>query len=136
MTGIAAGSSNVTAVSGGITSNAVGMTVTAAGGTFTDPNFVTATTVSSSQILLQWDTPGTKAAPIIPTGYTVERRTNRPNDTTLPVIVTITGNTQTSFNDTLLTANVKYIYRIKATYTGGSSSGVIVAATTTSPIIR
>ncbi len=87
------------------------------------PSNLTATVVSSTQINLSWTETSTDV-----TGFKIERKTG---SGTYAQIGTALANA-TSYNDTGLTANTSYTYRVRATNTGGDSNYSNEASATTS----
>ncbi len=88
------------------------------------PATLTATTASSSQINLSWADVSTE------TGFKIERKTGAGG--TYAQIGTTAANV-TIFNDTGLSANTTYFYRVRANNTGGDSSYSPEANATTVP---
>ncbi len=118
--GVAAGTTTITAKSGSVTSNAVSLSVTTGGGPGTpaNPATFTATAASSSQIDLSW------SAVTGASSYTLERKSGA------GAYAAISSPTTTTYSDTGLTASTAYTYRLKAVNSSGSSSGIEATATT------
>src|SRR5437879_3506132 len=72
------------------------------------PTNLTATAVSSSEIHLSWTAP--TAIGLVVSGYEIERSTN--GGLTWAVLVTDTGSTATTYEDTGLTHTTLYTYRV------------------------
>ena len=86
------------------------------------PTGLAASTISSSQINLSWTDVASE------TGFKIERKTGASGTY---VQIGTTGTNIVSYNDTGLTVNTTYFYRIRATNIGGDSSySVEVSATT------
>jgi phosphodiesterase/alkaline phosphatase D-like protein len=86
------------------------------------PSNLLATAVSTSEIDLSWTNNATDQ-----TGFLIQRSTDGTNFTSL---ATVAANV-TSFNDTGLTANTQYFYRVQATNANGGSLFSNVASATT-----
>ena len=86
------------------------------------PSGLTATTISSSQINLSWTDVATE------TGFKIERKTGAGG--TYSQIATV-GTGVVTYNDTGLTANTTYFYRVRATNAGGDSPYSSEASATT-----
>jgi len=112
-------------------SNTVSITETVTvcdGGCATEPAQVTGLTanaVSSSQIDLTWTAPSDGGSPI--TGYMIEQKATGPWTT----IIADTGNTNTSYSVTGLTASTTYQYRVSAINSVGPGSASAFASDTT-----
>jgi hypothetical protein len=85
----------------------------------TNPTGFAATVNSSTQITLNWQ------AVTGATSYSLERKTGTGAFASIPGSITAT-----TYQDTGLTAATEYTYRLKASNSGGSSSGVETSATT------
>ena len=96
----------------------------------THPTNLTATAVSSSEIDLNWNMPASDGGSPI-TGYRIQESTD---DSTWTTIVKNTGNTSTVYNDTGLSDNMTYYYRVFALNSVGSSYRSNIADATT-PIL-
>ena len=80
---------------------------------------------SDNLITLDWDAPLDSGGEII-SGYKIERST--PDDTTFVVLVADTGNSDTTFDDTGLTSETPYFYRVTAltpSFTNGKVSPTV-----------
>jgi len=95
------------------------------------PTDLSAVAVSSSQINLSWTTPSNNGGSII-TGYAVERSTN--NGNTWSTIVSNTGSTSTTYDDTGLSPSTTYTYRVSAINSVGTSSPSNTASATTQSV--
>ena len=93
----------------------------------TAPTSLTATAVSSTQVNLSW-TASTDNVGV--TGYKVERCQGA-GCTTFAQIATPTA---TSYNDTGLTSNTSYSYRVRASDAAGNLSGYSTVASATTPV--
>ncbi|HEU5220607.1 MAG TPA: fibronectin type III domain-containing protein [Candidatus Nitrosotalea sp.] len=93
----------------------------------TEPLYLTATTVSSSQIDLDWNASGNGGSPII--GYKIERSADAGNSWSS--IVSNTHSTITEYDDTGLSPGVTYTYRVSAINSVGTSLPSNVASATT-----
>jgi hypothetical protein len=89
------------------------------------PSDLNLTAVSQTQINLAWTDNATNE-----TGFKIERKTGAGGS--YAEIATVGANT-TIYNDTGLTANTTYYYRIKAYNTGGESAYCDEASATTLP---
>jgi phosphodiesterase/alkaline phosphatase D-like protein len=87
------------------------------------PSNLLATAVSTSEINLSWTNNATNQ-----TGFLIQRSTD---GMTFAQLATVAANI-TSFNDTGLTANTQYFYRVQATNANGGSPFSNVASATTS----
>ncbi|MDE1829115.1 MAG: fibronectin type III domain-containing protein [Thaumarchaeota archaeon] len=92
------------------------------------PTGLVASTVSSSQINLNWTAPADNGGSII-TGYKMERSLD--NGTSWNTIVTNTGTATTAYSDTGLSSNTTYTYRVSAINSAGISSPSNTASATT-----
>lgn len=95
----------------------------------TRPENLEITFVSDQQITLDWDEPLDSGGELI-TGYKIER--SSPTGSPFSVLVADTGNTDTTFDDTGLTPDTPYFYRVTAltpSFTNGKLS--VVTNTTT-----
>src|SRR5207245_2144072 len=86
------------------------------------PSNLTATAASTSEIDLAWTNNASNA-----TSVKIERS---PDGTTFTQITTVSGSA-TSYNDTGLSANTKYYYRVRASNTAGDSAYSNVMSATT-----
>jgi phosphodiesterase/alkaline phosphatase D-like protein len=86
------------------------------------PSNLLATAVSTSEIDVSWANNATNQ-----TGFLIQRSTD---GTTFTQLATVAANV-TSFNDTGLTANTQYFYRVQATNANGGSPFSNVASATT-----
>lgn len=93
----------------------------------TAPSGLAATSLSTSQIQLNWADNATTE-----TGYAVERSTDNVNFTV--VAGTLSANTVT-YTDSGLTPNTLYYYRVRAFNTGGNSAYTAVASARTAPLV-
>jgi len=92
------------------------------------PTNLVASTASSSQINLSWNTPSNNGGSAI-TGYKIERSTS---GGTWITIVSNTGNTGTTYSNTGLSPSTTYSYRVSAINSVGTSSPSNVSSATTS----
>src|SRR5207245_1460881 len=98
--------------------------------TLLSPTGLTATTVSSSQISLNWNAPNNSGSLV--TGYMIER--SQDNGLTWSTPVKNTASTSTIYLDTLPNPSTTYTYRVSAIYAAGltSSPSNTASATTQS----
>src|SRR5438445_534581 len=96
------------------------------------PRYLSATTVSPSQINLSWWTPVNTGGSVI-TGYQIERSTD--GGTTWNTIVANTGSALyiNHYSNYFLSANSTYTYRVSAINAIGTSAPSNTASATTSP---
>lgn len=94
------------------------------------PQNLTATVSSPSQIDLSWISPSNGSSSI--TGYEIQRSTD--GGTNWSTIVSNTGNIDTSYNDTGLSAGMTYTYRVSAINSIGTGSPSNTASATTPSI--
>ncbi|HYL67470.1 MAG TPA: fibronectin type III domain-containing protein [Nitrosopumilaceae archaeon] len=92
------------------------------------PTGLTAKAISSSQITISWTAPSNNGGSAI-TGYMIERSNN--TGTTWSTIVSNTGSTATTYNDTGLAPNTTYTYRVSAINSVGTSSPSNTSSATT-----
>ena len=81
------------------------------------PTNLTATVNADGSVTLSWDAPDDDSV----TGYQVLRRRPPMGETTLEVYVDDTGNTDTTYTDRSVTADVRHVYRVKAINAAGLS---------------
>ena len=81
------------------------------------PTNLTATVDADGSVTLSWDAPDDDSV----TGYQVLRRRPPMGETTLEVYVDDTGNTDTTYTDRSVTADVRHVYRVKAINAAGLS---------------
>ncbi len=81
------------------------------------PTGLTATVNADGHIVLSWTAPNDDSI----TGYQVLRRRPGEGESALLVYVADTESTATTFTDTVVTAGVKYVYRVKAINAAGLS---------------
>ena len=81
------------------------------------PTNLTATVNADGSVTLSWDAPDDDSV----TGYQVLRRRPPMGETTLEVYVDDTGNTDTTYTDRSVTADVQHVYRVKAINAAGLS---------------
>src|SRR3990172_7922309 len=93
------------------------------------PTSLTARAVSPTQINLSWTAPTNNGGPPV-TGYKIEEKVGTGSFT---VIVTNTGNTNTSYSRTSLTTGTSYTYRIFAINSVGPSTTSNEASATPTP---
>jgi chitodextrinase len=93
------------------------------------PTGLRASAVSSTQINLSWTTPYSGGSPI--TGYKMERES--PPGGGFTILDANTGSTATTFNDSGLSANTRYNYRVSAINSLGTSLSSNQASATTMP---
>ena len=96
----------------------------------THPSNLTATAASSSEIDLTWNVPSSDGGSPV-TGYRIQESTD---DSTWTTIIKNTGNTNTAYDDTGLSPNTTYYYRVFALNSVGSSYRSNIASATT-PIL-
>jgi hypothetical protein len=82
------------------------------------PTNLSATKVSQTQVNLSWNAPSDNGGSAI-TGYKIEEKVGTGSFT---VIVANTGNTNTSYSRTGLTAGLTYTYKVSAINSAGTSS--------------
>ncbi len=121
VTGVTVGSTTIGLLNApvGVAVTVFSITVTAPVVAPADPTNLAATVVSTSAINLSW------TASSGATSYLIDRKTGSAG---FVGIVQLVG--ANSFNDTGLTANTIYTYRVRASGSGGLSSGIEVTATT------
>ena len=78
------------------------------------PTGLTAVVTPEGHIKLTWTAPGDDSV----TGYRILRRRPSLGETTLEIYVSDTGNTNTTYTDTAITAGTKHVYRVKAINAG------------------
>ena len=96
---------------GGRTTTTVTVTVTDVVDTAPPaPTNLTATVNEDGEVVLSWDAPADDSI----TGYQILRRRPTEGEDSLLVYVENTGNTNTTYTDTSVTAGVRHVYRVKA----------------------
>jgi len=93
------------------------------------PTSLTARAVSPTQINLSWTAPTNNGGPPV-TGYKIEEKVGTGSFT---VIVTNTGNTNTSYSRTSLTTGTSYTYKVSAINSVGPSTTSNEASATPTP---
>ncbi|MDE2588473.1 MAG: fibronectin type III domain-containing protein, partial [Patescibacteria group bacterium] len=96
------------------------------------PTGLTATGISSSKIILNWNAPSDTGKLV--TGYKIERSNN--GGTSWFTVKSNTGSTVTSYVDTQLIQNTTYTYRVSAIYQVGTSMPSNTASASTSIIAK
>ncbi|HEX5457182.1 MAG TPA: fibronectin type III domain-containing protein, partial [Candidatus Nitrosotalea sp.] len=95
----------------------------------TPPTGLVATTASSSQITLSWNTPNNNGGSQI-TGYKIQRSIDA--GSSWSVLTSNTGSTTTVYSDAGLASSTTYTYRVSAINSVGTSSPSNIASATTS----
>ncbi len=94
----------------------------------TSPTNLAVTAISPSQINLSWNPPSDNGGTQV-TGYEIERSIN--GGSTWSILVSNTGNTDTTYSDTGLSPNTTYTYRVSAINSVGTSDPSNIASSTT-----